>query len=177
MAWRAVAEWIGFQMVWLACALGAARGLDWPGVAAALVFLAAVLAGRGWDRAEIGAVLASGAFGAIAESLMTASGLVAYAASAPGALFAPLWMIALWLAFGGTLPALDALVGAPLSVRAVLLGGLAGPLAYLAGARLGAVQFTGAVWPALLALALIWAVALPALLHVRRHLHRARTMP
>lgn len=170
MAWRAVAEWIGFQVVWLACALGAAQGLNWPGIVAALVFLAAALTGRGWARAEIGAVIASGMAGALAESLIAASGLVVYSASAPGAAFAPLWMIALWLAFGGTLPALDALVGAPLSLRAVLLGGLAGPLAYLAGARLGALHFPGAVLPALLALALVWALALPLLLHVRRRL-------
>jgi len=177
MTWRPVAEWIGFQVVWLACALGAARGLDAPGVAAAAVFVLAVLWGRGWARAEIGAIAASGAFGAIAESLMATSGLVAYAASPPGALLAPLWMIALWLAFGGTLPALDSLVGSPLSLRAVLLGGLGGPLAYLAGARLGALEFPGAVAPALLALALVWAVALPLLLHVRRRLQGAQTVP
>lgn len=177
MAWRALAEWIGFQVVWLACALGAVSGVGWPGVAAALVFLGVVLAGRGWDRAEIGAVLASGAFGAVAESLLAASGLVSYAASASAAPFAPLWMIALWLAFGGTLPALDAIVGAPVSLRAALLGALGGPLAYLAGARLGALSFAGEVWPALVALALLWAVALPLLLHVRRRLQAARTMP
>lgn len=170
MAWRAIAEWIGFQVVWLACALGAARGLQWPGVTASIVFITAVLAGRGWPRAEIGAILASGAFGALAESLMIASGFVTYAASAPGWPIAPFWMIALWLAFGATLPALDAVVGQPLSLRAVLLGGLAGPLAYLAGARLEALTFQGAVWPALLVFAAVWAVALPLLLHVRRRL-------
>lgn len=170
MAWRAIGEWIGFQAVWFACALGAANGLNWPGVVAALVFLGAVLFGRGWARAEVGAIAASGVIGAGAESLMVASGLVVYAAGVPGMALAPLWMIALWLAFGGTLAALDAMVGTPLALRTVLLGAIAGPLAYLAGARLGAVQFPGAVWPALLSLALVWAIALPVLLQLRRRL-------
>ena len=43
-----------------------------------------------------------------------------------------------------------------------LLGALAGPLAFISGVRLGAAQFVDAR-PALIALALGWGVALPAL--------------
>lgn len=168
MGWRAIAEWIGFQAVWLACALGAAQGRNGPGIVAAAVFLAAVLAGRGSGKRDVGAILASGAVGTLGEGLIGLSGLVTYAATLPGAGPLPPWIIALWLAFGATLPALDAVVGKPLSLRAALLGAVAGPLAYLAGARLGALHFLDPVWPALLALAGLWALALPLLLHLRQ---------
>jgi len=169
MQWRTVGEWIGFQAVWLACALGAAAGWNWPGVSAAVVFLVAMLAGRGWAKAEVAGVLASGLLGLIAESCLAVSGLVAYAAApGPWGLPAPTWIVALWLAFGGTLAATEALLGRHGLVKAALLGLVAGPLSYAAGARLGALAFPAGSAAALGAIALIWMAAMPLLLALRR---------
>ena len=171
MPWRLVAEWLGFQAVWLACAVGAARGLNWPGVAAAAIFLIATLSARGWAKPEVKAVLASGVFGAVAETLLTTTGLVLHGAApsltvaGPGFDLPPAWIIALWLAFGATIPAMEAVLGRTIMLNAALVGAVTGPLAYLAGVRLGALQFPAGAWPALAALALLWALALPLLLH------------
>lgn len=171
MPWRSLAEWAGFQAVWFACALGAAQGLNWPGVAAAALFLLVTLAGRGWSRPLVVAVLASGAFGAVGESLLSATGLLLHAADPAMPGVAPAWIIALWLAFGATVPAMQALLGSGLR-RAALVGAVAGPLAYVAGARLGALQFPAGLWPAVAAIGLIWALALPLLMRAHRPTHR-----
>lgn len=171
MRWRLLAEWAGFQAVWFACALGASRGLNWPGVAAALLFAGVVLNARGWSKRDTASVLASTVLGAFAESALSVSGLVAYGAASSASLVAPAWIIALWLAFGATLPAFETLFGTRLSKRALLLamaaGAVAGPLAYLAGARLGALQFPGGQPMAVAVLALFWGLALPLLLGLR----------
>jgi hypothetical protein len=77
----------------------------------------------------------------------------------------PLWLVSLWVLFATTLNH---------SLRwfqrhlwlAVLAGGIAGPLSYLAGDRLGALQVS---IPLLPVLSLTWALALPLMLLATRH--------
>lgn len=108
-------------------------------------------------------VLAAAALGFVAESLLLANGLMRYSAPWPTDVLAPAWMVALWAAFGTTIETTRRLLGArPLS-KSALLGAVFGPLAYLAGERLGALVFPGGAWPSVLAVAVIWALALPAL--------------
>jgi hypothetical protein len=54
------------------------------------------------------------------------------------------------------------LVGRPLA--AALLGAVGGPLAFLAGRRLGVVTLHPALWPSLVSLAVGWGLAMPAAL-------------
>ncbi len=172
MCWRPVAEWVGFQLVWLACALGAADGRTAPGVLAATVFIGAVLATKKWAPAECLIILASGIMGLVAESALLSAGLVRFSAPWPHAQLAPAWMVALWLAFGATLTPLASLLGNRFLAKSSVIGCIAGPFAYWAGARLGAIEIAGPWGQAHLAIAVMWAVALPCLLLLRRRLHR-----
>jgi hypothetical protein len=49
---------------------------------------------------------------------------------------------------------------------AALLGAIGGPLAFDAGRRLGVVQFHPALWPSVVTLAVVWAIAMPLLLRI-----------
>jgi hypothetical protein len=167
---RNLAEFAGFQAVWLACAFGAAAGLAWPGIAAAAVYLAAQLATAGNARATGAAVLASGAVGLALESVFAASGLVHYAAPWPGTHLAPAWMIALWLAFGASLGVTSRLLGERATLKAALLGAIGGPLAYYAGARIGALTPGEPAWIAYGAIACAWAVVFSGLIALFRRL-------
>ncbi|MFA1589540.1 DUF2878 family protein, partial [Achromobacter ruhlandii] len=55
------ANLIGYQIVWFSAVIGAGRGLAWPGVVAATLFIAAQLAASATARADLrlagGAVL------------------------------------------------------------------------------------------------------------------------
>ena len=167
MRWRLIAEWVGFQLVWLMCALGAAQGWNAPGMIAAAMFIVAVLAMKGWPSSEYLPILASGAVGLVAESTLVSTELVRFAAPWPSPQLAPAWIVALWLAFGATLSTMASLLGQYLVIKASVIGFVAGPLAYWAGARLGAIELTGPAPLTYLAIALIWAVALPSLLIFR----------
>lgn len=170
--WRPVAEWVGFQLVWLACALGAAEGRTTPGVVAAAVFVGAVLAAKKWAPAECLTILASGIMGLVAESALLSTGLVRFAAPWPHAQLAPAWMVTLWLSFGATLTTFATLLGHRFIAKAAVIGFVAGPLAYWAGARLGAIEIAGSWGPTYLAISVMWAVALPSLLMLRARIER-----
>jgi Protein of unknown function (DUF2878) len=152
-----------FQVVWIVCAVGAAQGLSWP----ALVSAAALIAwhcGSRQNHTSILTIVLTGCIGFAAESLLAATGLVRYAASWPIAAFAPAWIVALWLAFATTLRATRALLGVRPLWKPAVLGALFGPLSYAAGERLGALAISSPAMPSYLAIAVIWAIAMPLLL-------------
>ena len=77
-------------------------------------------------------------------------------------------MVALWAIFATTLNvSLRSL--RPHRWLAALLGAIGGPVAYYAGARLGALEF-GTPAPALAAIGIGWAILTPALLGTARRL-------
>lgn len=156
---------LAFQVVWIVTALAAARGLSWPGVAAAGALILYHLASTRHRLRTLGLVAACAAIGALCESALAASGIIRYAAGWPNLpTLAPLWLMALWAAFATTLPALRALLGGWPRILLPALGAGLGLLSYLAGERLGALAFTEPRVPGYVAVALSWAGALPLLL-------------
>ena len=165
---RNAGNFLLFQAVWFTTVWGAAGGRPWIGPIATLAFLGVhlrMLGSRRERRRELAYVLAVGLLGTVADSLLHAVGATAYPSShqrSSGA-WAPLWITSLWLAFA-TLPrfSLGWLRGRP--VLAAALGAVGGPLAYLAGTRLGAVAVGDSPLLTWAALALEYAVATPLLL-------------
>lgn len=170
MCWRSLAEWFGFQLVWLMCALGAAEGRTAPGCVAAAIFVCAVLASKRWSSSECLIILASGVAGLLVESLFVTMGMIRFAAPWPNLHLAPAWIVALWCAFGATLTTLASWLGDRFVIKAMSVAFVAGPLTYWAGERLAALEIVGSAPLTYLAIALIWAMTLLILLTVRRRL-------
>ncbi len=162
---------IGYQLMWLAAVWGAGHGLWWPGVAAAAVFVTWGLARRG-ARTDLVLMAFVVPIGCAMDSLLAASGLVAYGAPVPSVHLAPLWIAAIWCSFALTLRhTFRFLFGRPL--LAALFGALGAPLAYLGAARgWSAIAFGHGPWPALAALAALWALAMPLMLYIATRLER-----
>jgi Protein of unknown function (DUF2878) len=159
-----------FQAGWFACVLAAAQGLPWAGVAAAAAIVAwhALRARQPAQELKlIGLALLVGAF---ADSALAASGWIVFAPDAAAGL-APWWILAMWALFATTLNVSLAWLRSRLPLAA-LLGAVSGPLAYWAGARLGALELRQPA-AALGALALVWAATLPGLLAAARRLDGA----
>jgi hypothetical protein len=156
-----------YEAVWFAAVIGAGHGLCWPGVVATLAFATWRLTVSAHRRVEWRLLAVALLLGLILENLWVRSGLLGYAAPWPWAT-APAWLIALWLAFALTIvPLFGYLHARPL--LATLLGALGGPLAYLGAARgWHAVRLPVPAWPALLALAAGWAMAMPLLATLAR---------
>ncbi len=128
-----LANYVGFQLGWLACVAGAGRGLFLLGPAAAAILLGAHLAAAPRRGAELRRLAGVAAFGLLLE--IAALSLGRHRFAGPGLI--PMWVAALWLLFAATLTSsLAWLSGRPLLAAA--LGAVAGPLSFKAGVGLGA---------------------------------------
>ena len=144
--------WINFvwyQSLWLTAVAGGPKI-----IAALLLLLVAHLLGVECWRSELGLMLGCALPGCFVDSLLAHLGVFVFS-PAPALMPIPLWLIAIWLGFAGTLRgSLSWLSGRPLLMA--ILAGIGAPLAYLGAARLGAVSFplgmyrtsviVGAVW-------------------------------
>ena len=158
-----------FQAGWFACVLGAARGQAWLGLLVAAVVAAGWIMAAPRPRALAGLIALTGVLGVCWDSWVSVLGLVSYA---PGPLTPPLappWILGLWILFATTLDVSLRWLQ-PRLLTAAILGALAAPLSYYAGARLGAVTLLH-LQPALWAQAAGWALLLPLLLVLTRRLH------
>jgi len=161
MVKNALINYVVFQAGWIGCVWGAASGRPWLGllVVASGVVMHLLMARQPGREAAL--LLVCAAVGLVFESALLWSGWVAYPNGSwlPGV--APYWMIALWILFGTTLN---------LSMRSLrsrpwlsaVLGAIGGPVSYLAGEELGAISLLQPT-PALVTLALGWALMLPPL--------------
>jgi hypothetical protein len=161
---RALLDFLGFQLVWLACALGAANG-DWrPGVIGAAALVAGHVIASTDRRAAVVGVLAAGFIGIIGETALIQTRLVSYPAGWAWAAVSPPWLIALWAAFGTTSRASRHVLGPAPLIKAAAVAAISAPLAYAGGASLGALAVTPPQWQGYLAIAALWAIAYPAVL-------------
>lgn len=159
---RLVVNLVVYQCAWFACVLSAAahRPAIGVGVAGAAVLLHLYIAPA--PRRELTLILLTTLAGAAFESVLTASGWVRFSPELLVGSVLPLCMVALWAAFATTLNvSLRALRQRYLLTAAIAAVGA--PLAYQAGAALGALQWVDAM-PALLLVAGGWAVLLPLLM-------------
>jgi hypothetical protein len=109
--------------------------------------------------------------GLVVENAVAAMGFVTFRPDI-GIGAAPLWLLALWAAFGVTLPATVAMLGARPVSKSLALALLGAPLAYWAGHRLQALTLADPLWHALLAYGIAWMGAMPALFAILAALDR-----
>ncbi len=155
------------QAGWFACVLGGAHGRPWLGSALALALAGAHLGLVRAPRSEARLLAAVALVGAALETAQIQAGLLAYSSPVPLAGLPPVWVVVLWINFATLLRfCLDWLSGRYL--LAALLGAAGGPLAFLAGERLGGVALDPRRWPSLVGLAVVWGVAMPVLMMLAR---------
>jgi hypothetical protein len=157
-----------FQVGWFACVLGGAGGAPQVGLVAAAVAIGWHLARAARPAPEALLVCAALLLGLAFETALVQSGWVRFADGplAPG--IPPAWMVALWALCATTLNVSLRWLRARPGLAAVL-GAAGGPIAYSGGEQLGALELSPA-GPALAAIALGWALLLPALLALARRL-------
>ena len=171
---RAIANFILFQLAWFAAVVGGARG--WPilGVLPAIVVVAVHLGSNlAQVKHEITLVLGVTTLGVIFETAFIALGTLRYARPDYNAALPPIWIIALWFAFG-TLPngSLKWLSGRILPQ--LLLGAVFGPLSYLGGVRLGAANLGEPIVTSLAIIGFGWALAMALIFQMADRLRSAK---
>jgi len=154
---------ISFQLGWFSCVLGAAHHHAWLGVLASIGLIGWHLkVSNNWIGESCLIILAM-LMGLVFDFLPLSFGWISFGSLAfwPDQIPPP-WMILLWGMFATTLNvSLNWLKTR--SIVAIILGALAGPLAYWGGARLGALEMVD-FSAAMIYLSIGWAVAVPVLL-------------
>ncbi len=162
---------VGFQVAWWALVAGVAPGYE--GAALALSALLAAAHLRFFSprpKRELGLALAAWLLGLGFDSLLQAGGFITFQGASLGPL-SPFWLWALWALFGLTLDASMSFLQRRHWALSAVLGGVFGPLSYLAGAKLGAATLVANPLN-FAALALAWAIAMPLLVWLARSTDR-----
>jgi hypothetical protein len=150
-----------YQAAWFACVLSAAAGKPSLGAMLALLLVGVHVARASRPGAEFELIAAAAMIGLIADSALASGGYLSFSSGVWAQGWAPYWMAALWAAFATTLNhSLGWLTTRP--VLAALFGAIGGPIAYFAGAQLGALEMPSPE-RALPAIAVAWAAAMWAL--------------
>ena len=153
-----------FKIGWLSSVFGGAQQLPWLGplVVLAVIILHLFRAER--PRAELLLILSAGLIGAFFDSLLVAAGWVTFPSGMFSDTMAPYWIITMWMLFATTLNmSMRWMRGRPLLAAA--FGFIGGPLAYLAGHKIGGILFIEQT-TALAVLALGWAIIMPVLMRL-----------
>ena len=158
---RVIVNFLAFQAGWFACVLGAAHDLPWAGTSLAAAIVAAHIGYAARPPQELKLVAVALLIGVLWDSLLVNLGWLDFRSGFLIDGMAPHWILALWALFAITLNLSLAWLKSRLPV-AVLLGAIAGPLAYWGGSRLGAVTIPEPL-PAMIALSLGWALFTPLL--------------
>lgn len=155
-----IANFLAFQICWFANVLGAAQGIPWLGPWVAMTWLAAHGLSCSSDRhVELSICASVGLLGYVADSALVLSGLLDFPEHGRLGAPSPVWMVALWVGFAMTLRHSLGWLRGHYALGAAL-GALFGPLAYFAGAKLGAIVLV-ADTTTLMAVAVEWMVAMP----------------
>jgi hypothetical protein len=165
-------NFLALQAGWFACVLGAAHGRPWLGPVVVAVLVAGHLARHPRRRRELLVIACVAPLGAALDSLQQALGWIRYEGPPLLGVLAPLWIVALWVLFPITFHgSMGWLRRRPL--LAALLGATGGPLGYVGGERLGALEILPERWTSLGGMALFWGLAMPGMLWIAERLDRA----
>ena len=148
-----------YQIGWFACVLGAASQRPWTGCLIGMILVGVHLALSVERVLEVQLVVLATAVGAAVEMIQIAAGTYRFTSGTVNDALPPPWLLAMWAQFATTFRfSLRSVVTRP--VLAVLFGAAGGPIAFIAGERLGAVTLLPPQAQSLLRLSISWAIAL-----------------
>lgn len=163
-----IANFVLFQLGWIACVMGGTGKWHWVGTILVLGIVVFHLSRASRPRAELLLIALAVVVGAFWDSLLVWMNILEYQHGVFNSELAPHWIIAMWALFATTLNvSLRWLKDRPL--LAIIFGAIGGPLSYFAGNRLGAVEMPDMLL-VLTMLAVGWALFMPLLMSLSNRL-------
>jgi hypothetical protein len=165
-----ITNFVLFQLGWFACVLGGAQGWALWGALFSLLIVMRHLQCAQDMRKETYLLLLAGGIALIWESGLVHTGMLIYpdpVIELGGIAIAPYWILTLWLVFATTFNVSMRWLKRRLWLAAPF-GAIGGPLAFLAGEKLGAVVISDPN-TTLLVLAIGWAIWSPLLAWASRY--------
>jgi hypothetical protein len=133
--WTSAAYFVLGQLGWFACVLGAAKGFPWMGVLFVLALITVHITRASQPFPELKLIAAVALLGAVWESVLVAVRLLSYPSGILVHGLTPYWLVALWGLFAAQFNTTYTWLKSRLAVAA-LLGAIAGPVSFHAGAAL-----------------------------------------
>ena len=150
-----------FKVAWTAIVISAAAGAPVIGVIAVAIAVGIHLWLHENADSEFRLLLTAAAIGFAWESVLVLASLLEYPSGNWVTGLAPYWIVAMWVLFATTLNVGMRWLRRSTAVAAAA-GAIGGPLAFFAGASIGAVELVSPAF-ALVAIGIGWAVMLPLL--------------
>lgn len=163
-SWTNLINYLLFQGGWAICVLGAANGHPHMAAAFGMVPLILHLVLVADRRREVRLLALALFLGVIVDGLHIHTGILVFTGNLHPVLPPP-WILVLWLQFATSLRYSLHWLRRNRPVG-LLLGGIAGALAYWAGVRLGAAGFGGDVTASLLQIGLSWVLVMAVFLYL-----------
>lgn len=157
-----ITNFILFQLAWFITIISAAKGMPYIGVAFTMIWMLLHLSIMEELRnTEIKLFLFAAILGYLLDSILVVTGFIAFPEHTLLVGPSPLWMVCLWINLAATIN----LSLSWLKRRYLLAGAMsaiAGPLAYVAGEKLGAITLLGNT--SIFVVSIMWCVAMPILI-------------
>ena len=155
-------NFIGFQVGWFACVLGAANDKELLGMIIALGVIIYHVVTQGDLRKELKLILVALAIGLLWETWVLNLDILRYPSHPETLFWAPSWLVMMWALFATTINlSMGWLKGR--WALSVLMGAVFGPLAFIGGEKLGAVVFLDSTL-SIITLSVGWGLLMPLLL-------------
>ena len=155
-------NFIGFQVGWFACVLGAANDQELLGMIIALGVVIYHIVTQGDSRKELKLILVALAIGLLWETWVLNLDILRYPSHPESLFWAPSWLVMMWALFATTINlSMGWLKGR--WALSVLMGAVFGPLAFIGGEKLGAVVFLDSTL-SIITLSVGWGLLMPLLL-------------
>ncbi|WP_063651822.1 DUF2878 domain-containing protein [Aliivibrio fischeri] len=154
---------VWFQLAWLAAIIYKQQAI--PFLLLSVLIHLWVSPSRKQDAMMITVI---GIIGVISDSFLSLIDIFAFANN----VIIPIWLIMIWAHFSIALNHSLKWLSRFHIVAISLFGAIAGPLNYLAGQRLGGVEFVYSLNIALFAVAVIWAVNLPVFIIIQKRINQ-----
>lgn len=162
-------NFIGFQVGWFACVLGAANDKELLGMIIALGVIIYHVVTQGDLRKELKLVLAATAIGLLWETWVLNLDILRYPSHSELLFWPPSWLIMMWALFATTINlSMGWLKGR--WVLSVFMGAVFGPLAFIGGEKLGAVVFLDST-QSIVTLSIGWGLLMPLLLWIAERIN------
>tara|TARA_B100002052_G_scaffold131750_2_gene121024 strand:+ start:8081 stop:8620 length:540 start_codon:yes stop_codon:yes gene_type:complete len=155
-----------FYTIWWGCVLGIKYSYNYLGALLTIVLGAFHINIVPDFKKEIKLILYVGLLGFVVESFYLHSYLLKYNGYIyPNSLFPPLWILCMWLGFAGTLN-YSMFWMKDRWVVMFLSGAIFGPMSYLAGLKLGVLNFNFSNLLTIIIIGITWGLAIPIMYYI-----------
>lgn len=159
---RSLLSFVTFNLGWWVCALGPRYGMSWIGPLTMPIWLGLHIYFSPTKWGEALFLITLGLLGFVIDTFLIHTGIFYII---PNSLFAPPWLICMWMLLGMTFESM--LVMRKNVLMMCLMGVLSGPLSYIFAQAVDILRYSNPQWISMSIHGLLWAAMMPLLFSLR----------